>query len=88
MPDKTFHFDTALKELESITQWFEQNEIDLDEGLVKFERGMVLATELKNHLETVENRIEKIKVRFNAKTEANPARVDQPLYDEPPAGMF
>jgi exodeoxyribonuclease VII small subunit len=67
MTNKDFHFDAALKELEEITQWFESSEVDLDKGLVKFERGMELATELKSHLETIENRVEKIKAKFSAK---------------------
>lgn len=65
MPQKPFYFEAAIKELEEITQWFESSEADLDEGLVKFERGMELATQLKQHLSTVENRVEKIKARFD-----------------------
>jgi len=61
-----FEFEQALKELEDITRWFESSDADLDQGLVKFERGMELASQLKNHLVTVENRVEKIKQRFSA----------------------
>jgi exodeoxyribonuclease VII small subunit len=66
MNTKPFEFEAALKELEDITAWFESGEVDLDQGLVKFERGMELAQQLKSHLATVENRIEKIKQRFAA----------------------
>ena len=66
MPDKPFNFETALKELEDITRWFESSDADLDQGLVKFERGMELAAQLKSHLSGVENRVEKIKQRFSA----------------------
>ena len=62
--EKPFEFDKALTELEEITAWFESGNIDLDAGLAKFERGMTLAGQLKAHLATVENRIEKIKRRF------------------------
>lgn len=61
----TFEFEKALKELEDITVWFESSDVDLDAGLVKFERGMELAHQLKAHLATVENRVEKIKQRFS-----------------------
>ena len=69
-----FEFEAALKELEQIAAWFERPDIDLDEGLVKFERGMELAQKLKEHLAGVENRVERIRRRF-----------DQPDAETPPA---
>lgn len=69
MTTKTFEFEKALKELEDITNWFESSSVDLDEGITKFERGMELAEELKQHLASVENRVEKIRARFAAKDE-------------------
>lgn len=59
-------FGAKLTELEKITEWFESDEVDLNEALQKFERGMELADQLKKELETVENRVEKIKQRFDA----------------------
>ncbi len=59
-------FAKSLKELESITQWFESEEVDLDQALVKFERGMELAALLKEHLSQVQNKVEKIKQKFSA----------------------
>jgi exodeoxyribonuclease VII small subunit len=66
MTTKPFEFEKALKELEAITAWFENTDVDLDLGLAKFERGMELAGELKMHLASVENRVEKIRQRFSA----------------------
>jgi len=60
-----FDFGASLRELEAITAWFEGENIDLDEGLVKFERGMELAGQLKAHLAETQNRVEKIKVKFD-----------------------
>ena len=40
-------FGSQLKELEAITMWFESDEVDLNEALNKFERGMELADGLK-----------------------------------------
>jgi exodeoxyribonuclease VII small subunit len=67
---KPFEFEKALKELEELTAWFESSDVDLDAGLAKFERGMELASELKTHLASVENRVEKIRARFSAKAAA------------------
>jgi exodeoxyribonuclease VII small subunit len=72
MTDKAFNFEHALKELEEITLWFESSDVDLDAGLVKFERGMELADQLKVHLTAVENRVEKIKQRFSNPVAAAP----------------
>jgi exodeoxyribonuclease VII small subunit len=66
MTEKPFEFEKALKELESITTWFESSDVDLDQGIAKFERGMELASQLKTHLASVENRVEKIRARFAA----------------------
>lgn len=64
MPNPPFKFEQALAELEDITNYFESTDVDLDAGLVKFERGMELAALLKNHLAAVDNRVEKIKQKF------------------------
>jgi exodeoxyribonuclease VII small subunit len=79
--DKPFQFEHALKELEEITLWFESTDVDLDQGLVKFERGMELAGQLKTHLASVENRVDKIKQRFSAP--AAPASATQPSESPP-----
>ena len=73
MTTKPFEFEKALKELEEITLWFESGDVDLDAGLVKFERGMELAHDLKTHLMSVENRVEKIKQRFSGAAAPVPA---------------
>jgi exodeoxyribonuclease VII small subunit len=79
MANNPFEFEKSLKELEEITAWFESSDIDLDAGLAKFERGMELATQLKTHLATVENRVEKIRAKFSAK--AGEAKTEEPGAD-------
>jgi exodeoxyribonuclease VII small subunit len=84
---KPFEFEKSLKELEDITTWFESTDVDLDAGLAKFERGMELATELKAHLASVENRVEKIRQRFSG---AAPGTSSAPTGnpDEPPVPAY
>jgi len=80
--DEKFDFGAALKELEDITAWFESENVDLDEGLSKFERGMELAGKLKVQLEATQNRVEKIKLKFDgASVEPSPAS-SQPAADD------
>jgi len=64
MSKKEISFAKAFEELETITEWFEKGEVDLDEGLKKFERGLELAKFCKNKLSEVENKVESIKAKF------------------------
>lgn len=62
---KKFNFAKAFQELEEITEWFESDGTDLDEGLKKFERGLELAQQCKKKLKEVENKVEEIKGKFS-----------------------
>jgi exodeoxyribonuclease VII small subunit len=57
-------FSDVFKELEEITEWFENDKVDLETGLVKFERGLELAGECKKMLKNIENKVEEIKKKF------------------------
>jgi len=57
-------FGQAFTELEQIVDWFEHEEVDLDEGLEKFERGLALAQTCRTQLQKVENRVNELKVKF------------------------
>lgn len=62
--EKKLNMEQAFGELEAITEWFEKEDIDLEEGLAKFERGLEIARKLKQRLGEVENRVEEIKAKF------------------------
>ena len=55
---------TTFAELEQITQKFENEEINLEEGIPLFKRGLKLAKELKMRLTAIENEIAEIKDDF------------------------
>lgn len=58
-------FAKSFEELEKITQWFDSEEhLDLDKGLKQFERGLELASLLKEKLSEVENKVTEIKKKF------------------------
>ncbi len=57
-------FAEAFAELEKLTEWFETEEVDLDEGLQKFERGLELAKVCKKKLAEVENKVTALKEKF------------------------
>jgi len=60
------NFSADFKELEDIVRWFESNEVDLEEGLKKFERGLELAKKCRSRLKEVENKVTEIKAKFAA----------------------
>lgn len=64
MAKKTASFGEAFQELEEITAWFERGDVDLDEGLKKFERGLELAGVCKAKLSEVENTVIALKKKF------------------------
>ena len=62
-------FAKSFQELEEIAAWFERNDVDLEEGLKKFERGMQLASDLRERLKSAEVKIEQIRQRFHDASE-------------------
>lgn len=62
---KTATFGEAFAELERITEDLESETIDLDVAIGKFERGLELSRQLKDRLESVEQRVEKIREKFS-----------------------
>ncbi len=64
MTKKAPSFAEAFAELEKLTEWFETQEVDLDVGLEKFERGLELADVCKKKLAEVENKVAILKSKF------------------------
>lgn len=56
-----FNFKKAFEELEQINEWFSNQDIDIDEGLKRFRRGMEIVKDAKERLKEVENEFEEIK---------------------------
>ncbi|MDP3970467.1 MAG: exodeoxyribonuclease VII small subunit [bacterium] len=66
---KAVDFQKQFNLLETITADFEAGKFDLEKGLEKFEEGLKIAQDLKEHLEEVENKIETIKGKYNDLTQ-------------------
>lgn len=62
--NSNFDFAKALAELEEINRWFQDEEIDLDQGLGKLKRGKELIDQCRGRLGEVENEFIKIKETF------------------------
>lgn len=59
--DKKFNFSKSYQELQKIVEWFEKEEVDLEEGIEKFEEGSKIVKDLKGYLEKMENKIKELK---------------------------
>ena len=66
MVEEKFNFTKAYQEVEEINEWFQEEEIDLDEALKKYERGMELVNKCKERLKEAENKFEEIKKKYLA----------------------
>ncbi len=53
-----------IKEFESISKYFESEELDIDTGIKNYERGMQLAKEIKTLLEGYELKIQEIQNKY------------------------
>jgi len=62
--NQKFNFTKAIKELEEINRWFQSGDIELEEGLGKFRRGLELIKNCRKKLKKVENEFTEIKKDF------------------------
>jgi len=81
MTDKTFQVSKAIQELEEINRWFQEEDIDLEEGLDRLKKGKELIQQCRQRLQNVENEFLKIKAEF-AEEEVSPQKVGLPLTDD------
>jgi exodeoxyribonuclease VII small subunit len=65
MAEEKFNFTKAYEEIEKINEWFHNEDIDLDEALKKYERGLELIKKCKQRLKEAENKFEEIKKRYS-----------------------
>ena len=72
-------FEKAFKELETIVQRLEAEELPLDESLRLFEQGISLSRFCHQRLEEVEKKIELILADAKGEPRTEPFEIDQPL---------
>lgn len=72
-----FNFADALNKLEDINNWFQSEDIDLDEGLSKLKEGRGLIKKCRDRLQNVENEFEKIKTEFDEDHQTEQSEVEE-----------
>ena len=65
----TSKISDKLSELEELLAWFEQDDLDIEEALAKYEKGQALAGDIKKRLGEVENKITVLEKRFDQASE-------------------
>ncbi|MBI2484240.1 exodeoxyribonuclease VII small subunit [Candidatus Uhrbacteria bacterium] len=61
-------FKAAYQELEALTKEFERGDLDIEEALKKFERGLELAEYCTKQVSEMKQRVVEIKRRFKPAT--------------------
>jgi len=79
---KQFDFAGSIKQLEEINAWFQNEDLDLDEGLRKLKTGKDLIKKCRSRLSEVENEFVDIKKEFAQDEQAG----DQALAEPDDAG--
>lgn len=67
MLKEKFNFSQVFKEVEEINQWFQGEDIDIDEALKKFKYGLELIKKCQERLKEVENKFYDIKKELGPK---------------------
>jgi len=62
---KKFDFTKAINQLEEINTWFQNEDFNLDEGLLKLKQGKELIKKCRTRLHEVENEFVHIKQEFS-----------------------
>jgi exodeoxyribonuclease VII small subunit len=53
-------YSQLRRELDELLAWFEQDGLDVDEAIKKYDQAIVLTKELEQYLKTAENKIKKL----------------------------
>jgi len=51
-------------ELAAITEWFEGDQVDLDQAIINYEKAMAIIAELEDYLKTAKNEVRKVTAKF------------------------
>ena len=58
--ENKLNFEETMKELEEVVQKLENGELNLDESIQEFEKGMKLSKDASKYLENAEKKITKL----------------------------
>lgn len=67
MTSKKIDYQKLQSELNDIMRQLQSEDINVDEAIKRYERGLAIVKQLEAYLSQAENRVREIKTKFNAK---------------------
>ena len=67
MPSKKTDYQALNREMDEILTKLQSSDLDIDEAVAAYERGMTIAKEIESYLKDAENKITKIKASWDPK---------------------
>ncbi len=64
MEDTKFNFSDSMKQIDEINEWFQRENLDLEEALIKLRQGKELIQKCKERLNGIENEFKELKKDF------------------------
>ena len=64
MGDTKFNFSDSMKQIDEINEWFQGEDLDLEEALTKLKQGKELIQKCKERLDGIENEFKELKKDF------------------------
>ncbi|MGZ6004822.1 MAG: exodeoxyribonuclease VII small subunit [Candidatus Saccharimonadales bacterium] len=64
---KAINYQQLNQELEEILDSLQSSELDIDEAIKQYERGMTVVVELQSYLKQAENKVTNLKRNFDTK---------------------
>lgn len=61
---KDIDYSKLTRELDIISEQLQSGELDIDEAIKKYERGMAIVTQLQTYLKKAQNKVTHIKANF------------------------
>lgn len=58
-------YQQMADQLDELIQWFESDQVNLDEAVDKFEQAMELLKQMEDFLKAAENKVKKIALKFD-----------------------
>lgn len=64
MSDQKFNFSESMRQINEINDWFQGEDLDLEEALTKLKQGKELIAKCKERLSDIENEFKELRVDF------------------------
>jgi len=62
MSGSSKNYQQLTQELDELLVWFESEQVNLDEAIVKYQQALKLLEQMEKYLQTAENKLKKIDI--------------------------